>query len=189
MRFPSLSLSLPSASLHVLSSPSSFSSVLQSSLQSSRSRILLSALYLGTDSLSWSLVHSLGKARDRGCRVSVVLDGPRTTRTRRTAETAEGVRERGGKVTLVEGRWRYGVGKWGEMVEEGIRKTEWESLTRWREVMGTWHVKVYVFDNDVIVSGANLSETYFTNRTDRYVWFRNCPELADFYDDFLSVLN
>ena len=27
---------------------------------------------------------------------------------------------------------------------------------------------------------ANLSESYFTNRQDRYVVLRNCPELADF---------
>ena len=43
---------------------------------------------------------------------------------------------------------------------------------------GESNVKVYVFDNDIRVSGTNLSENYFTHRTDRYVWFRNCPELC-----------
>ena len=37
------------------------------------------------------------------------------------------------------------------------------------EVFGEWNVKLYVFDNDIRVSGTNLSENYFTNRSDRYV--------------------
>ena len=35
------------------------------------------------------------------------------------------------------------------------------------EVVGVNHLKVYLFDDDVILSGANLSNTYFTNRQDR----------------------
>ena len=35
---------------------------------------------------------------------------------------------------------------------------------RWNEVVGLQHCKVYIFDDSVIVSGANLSSDYFTNR-------------------------
>ena len=32
------------------------------------------------------------------------------------------------------------------------------------EVIGLQHCKVYIFDNSLIMSGANLSQDYFTNR-------------------------
>lgn len=40
----------------------------------------------------------------------------------------------------------------------------------YNEVAGVFHIKCYIFDNDIILSGANLSEEYFTDRTDRYLW-------------------
>jgi CDP-diacylglycerol--glycerol-3-phosphate 3-phosphatidyltransferase len=33
-----------------------------------------------------------------------------------------------------------------------------------REIFGVHHVKAYVFDDTTILSGANLSEDYFTDR-------------------------
>ena len=38
---------------------------------------------------------------------------------------------------------------------------------RWNETLGTFHVKGFLTDNDVIMTGANLSTDYFTNRQDR----------------------
>lgn len=40
----------------------------------------------------------------------------------------------------------------------------------------------------MIISGANLSHDYFTNRIDRYVLFENCDELINLYDQFFSIL-
>lgn len=57
---------------------------------------------------------------------------------------------------------------------------------RVREIIGVQHMKMYVFDDSVLLSGANLSETYFTNRQDRYILFKNAPELASFV---LNVFN
>ena len=37
----------------------------------------------------------------------------------------------------------------------------------------------------MIISGANLSNDYFTSRIDRYVLFENCPELINFYEEFI----
>jgi CDP-diacylglycerol---glycerol-3-phosphate 3-phosphatidyltransferase len=40
------------------------------------------------------------------------------------------------------------------------------------EIAGVFHIKCYIVDDDMIISGANLSEEYFTDRTDRYLWIR-----------------
>ena len=38
-----------------------------------------------------------------------------------------------------------------------------------REVFGVQHVKAAVFDDAVLLTGANLSRDYFTTRQDRYL--------------------
>lgn len=49
------------------------------------------------------------------------------------------------------------------------------------EVVGVQHMKAYVFDDDAIVSGANLEDNYFVNRVDRYAVFRDLPQLSDYF--------
>ena len=56
------------------------------------------------------------------------------------------------------------------------------------EVIGVSHLKAYVFDDDVLISGANLSTTYFTKRQDRYYLFRNAARLAAFVRSLVKVL-
>lgn len=41
-------------------------------------------------------------------------------------------------------------------------------------------MKLYIFDDTLIISGANLSNDYFTNRQDRYYVIRD-KKLTDFY--------
>ena len=41
----------------------------------------------------------------------------------------------------------------------------------------------------MIISGANLSNDYFTNRQDRYVLIDKCEKLADFYEKFVNQLS
>lgn len=60
---------------------------------------------------------------------------------------------------------------------------------RYNETVGLQHAKVFVFDNSVIVSGANLSQDYFTNRQDRYVLVEDCPKLADFFEGLISNIS
>ena len=59
---------------------------------------------------------------------------------------------------------------------------------RYNEIFSVHHMKIYVFDSNVLLSGANLSDTYFTNRQDRYVFFKDCPELADFCSNLVETL-
>jgi CDP-diacylglycerol--glycerol-3-phosphate 3-phosphatidyltransferase len=48
-----------------------------------------------------------------------------------------------------------------------------------RQILAVNHIKVFVFDDNVVITGANLSKAYFSNRQDRYVLIRNAPALAD----------
>uniref|UniRef100_A0A2K5DRP7 CDP-diacylglycerol--glycerol-3-phosphate 3-phosphatidyltransferase n=1 Tax=Aotus nancymaae TaxID=37293 RepID=A0A2K5DRP7_AOTNA len=59
---------------------------------------------------------------------------------------------------------------------------------RFNETIGLQHIKVYLFDNSVILSGANLSDSYFTNRQDRYVFLQDCAEIADFFTELVDAV-
>uniref|UniRef100_A0A183GE07 CDP-diacylglycerol--glycerol-3-phosphate 3-phosphatidyltransferase n=1 Tax=Heligmosomoides polygyrus TaxID=6339 RepID=A0A183GE07_HELPZ len=59
---------------------------------------------------------------------------------------------------------------------------------RTNEIVGLQHMKLYIFDDTVLISGANLSDSYFTNRQDRYVVFENNKELADFFHDVVTAV-
>jgi CDP-diacylglycerol---glycerol-3-phosphate 3-phosphatidyltransferase len=58
-----------------------------------------------------------------------------------------------------------------------------------REIFGVHHMKAHVFDNNVLITGANLSEDYFTDRQDRCVVIQDCEPLADWFDDLISILS
>lgn len=60
---------------------------------------------------------------------------------------------------------------------------------RFNEVVGLQHMKIYVVDNNCIVSGANLNRDYFTNRQDRYVLFKDAKGLTDYYSDLVNAIS
>ncbi|PRW60278.1 CDP-diacylglycerol--glycerol-3-phosphate 3- mitochondrial [Chlorella sorokiniana] len=46
------------------------------------------------------------------------------------------------------------------------------------EIIGVQHMKCFVFDDTVVLSGANISSTYLSTRQDRYIVIRSAPQLA-----------
>ena len=53
-----------------------------------------------------------------------------------------------------------------------------------REIFGVHHTKFAVFDNSIILTGANFEEQYFLNRRDRYWIVNDCEELANYLEDY-----
>jgi len=57
------------------------------------------------------------------------------------------------------------------------------------EVAGVFHIKAYIVDDVLILSGANLSEEYFSDRQDRYLQISNGGNgLVDFYAKLIDIL-
>ena len=59
----------------------------------------------------------------------------------------------------------------------------------WNETVSLQHMKIYLFDNNVILSGANLSDTYFTNRADRYLLIREEPHLTNYFQELVKSIH
>ena len=59
---------------------------------------------------------------------------------------------------------------------------------RLNELFGVFHAKIYLFDDNVLISGGNLSDSYFTQRQDRYILVKDCKSLADYYEGVFHLL-
>lgn len=59
---------------------------------------------------------------------------------------------------------------------------------RFNEGIGLMHMKIYAFDDTLIMSGANMSHDYFTDRQDRYIVFRN-KDITEYYCDLVSTVS
>lgn len=67
------------------------------------------------------------------------------------------------------------------------RKLPFCLTPRLGEMAGVMHMKFLVFDDTVVITGANLSHTYFDNRLDRYLVIKNAPSLADYFESLVGV--
>lgn len=57
-----------------------------------------------------------------------------------------------------------------------------------QEARGVQHMKICIFDDHVLLTGSNLSDSYFTDREDRWILFKNSPELANYCDDLANSM-
>ncbi|OII76024.1 CDP-diacylglycerol-glycerol-3-phosphate 3-phosphatidyltransferase [Cryptosporidium andersoni] len=57
-----------------------------------------------------------------------------------------------------------------------------------REVLGVYHMKFYIADNNILLTGANLSEEYLTKRQDRYILLRDVPEICDYLSKISDIV-
>jgi CDP-diacylglycerol--glycerol-3-phosphate 3-phosphatidyltransferase len=57
------------------------------------------------------------------------------------------------------------------------------------EVAGVFHIKIYIVDDQLLLSGANLSREYFRDRMDRYLHLVDGANgLVDFYAELVEIL-
>ncbi|KAJ2345154.1 CDP-diacylglycerol--glycerol-3-phosphate 3-phosphatidyltransferase [Coemansia erecta] len=150
--------------ISVLREPQQFYHELLHGIRHARRRICLSSLYLGSEETE--LVSALDRALagNSGLQVQVLLDCLRGTRT-----DSAGMSSAALLAPLVRrfGAERVQVCMYHTPALSGLSKQAWPQ--RYNETFGLQHIKAYIFDDDVIISGANLSRDYFTNRQDRYM--------------------
>lgn len=72
--------------------------------------------------------------------------------------------------------------------DTGGLKGKYADASPLREIFGVHHIKAHVFDNNVLITGANLSEDYFTDRQDRCMVIQDCEPLADYFDDLIHII-
>ncbi|XP_022278382.1 CDP-diacylglycerol--glycerol-3-phosphate 3-phosphatidyltransferase, mitochondrial isoform X12 [Canis lupus baileyi] len=176
-----------SSHVRVLASPAEFFELMKGQIKVAKRRVVMASLYLGTGPLEQELVDCLENTLEKSLqakfpsdlKVSILLDFTRGSRGRKNSRTM--------LLPLLQ--------RFPEQVRVSLFHTpNLRGLLRlliperFNETIGLQHIKVYLFDNNIILSGANLSDSYFTNRQDRYVFLQDCPEIADFFTELVDAV-
>ncbi|KAJ2414124.1 CDP-diacylglycerol--glycerol-3-phosphate 3-phosphatidyltransferase [Coemansia sp. RSA 2530] len=150
--------------VEVIREPSVFYQGLLRGISLAKHRIVLSSLYLGSDESELVTALDRALAANQGLCVDILLDCLRGTRSDSRNQSSATL-----LAPLVHkyGDERVRVAMYHTPALNGISKRLWPQ--RYNETFGLQHIKAYVFDDELIVSGANLSREYFTNRQDRYI--------------------
>ncbi|KAK6478237.1 CDP-diacylglycerol--glycerol-3-phosphate 3-phosphatidyltransferase [Huso huso] len=173
--------------VHVLHSPDEFYQIMKANIKTAKRRVVMASLYLGTGPLEQELVDCLQEVLERSreermapdLKVSILLDYTRGSRGKKNSRSM--------LLPLLQrfsGQMHVSLYHTPDL--RGVLKTLIPE--RFNETIGLQHIKVYVFDDSLIISGANLSDSYFTNRQDRYILLQDCAELADFFSELVGAV-
>ena len=167
--------------IRIIHEPKEFYQELLERSSSCKSRIVMSALYLGTGPMEKRLVEMIGESLEKqeNLRVKILLDWCRGTRLVDHESSASVLAP-----LKIQAGERCRVSMYHTPYLRGWLKRMLPS--KMNEMVGLQHCKVYMFDDTLIMSGANLSGDYFTNRQDRYVVIEGCSELADYYEGLVD---
>ncbi|WFD40539.1 CDP-diacylglycerol--glycerol-3-phosphate 1-phosphatidyltransferase [Malassezia japonica] len=183
LRLPRFAAS--SASVLRIETPRQFYGLLKTKILQAKHRIFLSTLYVGKEEreLARYLFEALSKRPE--LQVTILMDAMRATR--------ESPRHVSSASLLV-----HLAAMFPDQVDIRLYATPIlrpNSLKarmigkRFNEGFGLQHMKIYGFDDDVIISGANLSRDYFTRRKDRYMMVRSHAFLADYLHSLILLIS
>ncbi|XP_076764938.1 CDP-diacylglycerol--glycerol-3-phosphate 3-phosphatidyltransferase, mitochondrial-like isoform X1 [Xylocopa sonorina] len=167
--------------IKIIYEPSTFYSTLVEKCKNAKKRITFASLYLGTGKLESNLVNAIDQAltaSNGSVEVKILLDFMRGSRGK--------LNSRKMLEPLLNGKYSHccQIFLYHTPKLRGLLKMIIPD--RFNELVGLQHMKLYMVDNDIIISGANLSNDYFTNRQDRYFIIEDCKELCDFYDKLVE---
>ena len=176
------------ADIQILDTPTDFYTTLLSLISTATQHITLSSLYLGTGPLETQLVAAIQRRcqQQPQLKVHILLDYYRGTRDVSGHSSVTALHPLLALNTPTEQRitvslFRPPVRRFAGPVDAFFRG-------RWRELRGVHHMKYYIVDEHSILSGANLSDTYFTNRQDRYILFKHNHTLVDWLHQLTTLL-
>lgn len=148
--------------IEILDGPTEFFETLKRKIRGAKRRIYLSTLYVGKteDELVFAIRDAL-LHNGPELKVSILTDALRGTREAPDPSCASLLAS-----LVVAFPDQVEVRMYHTPNLTGLRKAL--IPRRINEGWGLQHIKLYGFDDEVILSGANLSNDYFTNRQDRY---------------------
>lgn len=168
--------------IEILNHPVKFYETLKEKINNANDRIFLSSLYIGKS--QDDLINCISKnlKSKPNLKVYILTDYLRSTREEPENCPAKLL----SKLTKEFGNNRVDIRFYHTPNLKGFAKMLIPK--RLNEGWGLQHMKIYGFDNEVILSGANLSQDYFTNRQDRYYLFKD-TNLSNYYFNLQNTIS
>ncbi|KAI1321376.1 hypothetical protein F5Y16DRAFT_69746 [Xylariaceae sp. FL0255] len=165
----------------IIKSPADFYDILKSNILNAKRRIFLSTLYIGKSEKE--LIETLQQAlhKNPDLQLSILTDALRGTREAPDPSCASLL----APLIAEFGPDRVEIRMYHTPNLTDLRKKYIPN--RINEGWGLQHMKLYGFDDQIILSGANLSNDYFTNRQDRYHLFSSKDVTDHFWNLYQGV--
>ncbi|KAI1263602.1 hypothetical protein F5Y18DRAFT_418237 [Xylariaceae sp. FL1019] len=173
------SFKIDGSQIQIMTSPSDFYETLKSKIRHAKKRIFLSTLYIGKSEKELLIkckITTLQEAlrNNPELKLSILTDALRGTREAPDPSCASLL----APLITEFGPDRVEIHMYHTPNLTGLRKKYIPK--RINEGWGLQHMKLYGVDDEIILSGANLSEDYFTNRLDRYQLFAS-KEITEYF--------
>ncbi|CRG93426.1 phosphatidylglycerophosphate synthase, putative [Plasmodium gallinaceum] len=152
----------------LLFSPNEFYNTLNYMFKNSKNRIVISCLYLGIGELEKELVESIKKNINiRNAKVDILLDKQRGTRPEGKLKESS--------ISVLSELFNYCNNININLFHNPLLGAILYNILpcRVNEIIGVMHMKVFIGDDTLLLSGANLSDSYLRNRQDRYFLIEN----------------
>lgn len=151
--------SIPMSTFKIIEGPSSFFEIIKFYLKTSDS-VSVCTLYFGSKQRDEEIFKLLSERQKNKRYTRVIIDSDRTMEENDSFEKFK----------------KFGINNLISVQKKNISKLLPFFL---REMIQVQHSKMYIFDDNVIISGANLGNRYFTNIVDRYFLIKNKELAAD----------
>lgn len=176
---------IKSEDVQILKEPNDFYEYLLNRIPQCKGRITMSALYLGTGKKEQVLLETLRQSLDKNSNVQCNLLFDYTRSNRKEGIDGQSSKDLLTAVASNQTTVSFFLSPW---FSKWFNKTFLLPRDKQNEIISLQHMKVFVLDDDVLISGANLSHQYFTDRVDRYIVFKNSKDLADFLDEVVKTV-
>ncbi|KAL9647417.1 hypothetical protein ABK040_006780 [Willaertia magna] len=174
-----------SENVSILKTPTEFYNSLIKNIKQSKNRIILSSLYLGIGENELNLIKEIDNSlnENKELKITILLDYLRGTRLSQDNKSSLNI-----LLPLITkyGLNRINISFYHTPNLNGI----WKRILpqRVNEIIGVQHMKLYIFDNNLLISGANLSDWYFIDRQDRYMLIKEEKEVIDFFEGLVKTI-
>lgn len=170
---------MDASKIKILKDPKEFYEAIVEQISNADERIILSSLYIDDSNLLQVLNESLSK--NYKLQVTILLDFHRSLRGGKTSSVAT--------IKKLVDKYPYRINVFLYRAPALNEYMRGHIPDKFNEVFGSQHVKCYVFDNNMIMSGANLSREYFLNKQDRYYLFLDNPLITKFYSELIGIIS
>ena len=168
---------LTSNQIEILKTPNEFYNTILSLIGKAKKRISITSLYLGTGNLEKKVVECIEKkAKKNGIELNIIMDKNRCERIEKGKNS----------LTLLSPLSKH-LYLYNNINSSHLPFTNYLP-SMLKELLGVFHTKIIVSDNDIMITGANFSNSYFTTRKDRYMFIRNHSQLSNYLYDYTQSI-
>eukprot|EP00118_Oscarella_pearsei_P005028 m.22375 g.22375 ORF g.22375 m.22375 type:complete len:476 (+) comp28339_c0_seq1:72-1499(+) len=166
--------------IRVLRDPQDFFEELKSSVKTAQHRVIVASLYIGTGHKERELVDCIARRMEASPpKLRILLDCIRGSRGEESSRSI---------LTPLLRQHPDHVSVSLYHTPNMLRALKGLLPNKFKEILGLQHMKIHIFDDKLILTGANLSHDYFTNRQDRYIVVSDSPKLADFCEKIVHAV-